>query len=64
LVWATYWIALAALFVAGIVGLVAGITWVLVVAIAAVLIMPLAAIAIGVRSELRHRRRRDERHGP
>lgn len=58
LAWRLYWMALAALFAAGITGLAAGIAWLVVAAVAAWFVILIGGTAIGVWSELRGSRRR------
>lgn len=60
-VWALYWTALLALFAVGITGLALGHAWLVVVAVGAELAVLMGGIAIGIRNELRHSRRRAER---
>jgi hypothetical protein len=61
LAWRLYWIVLGALFVTGIVGVAAGIAWLVVVAVAAWFVILVGGTAVGVRSELRDSRRRQRR---
>ena len=58
LAWGMYWIALAALFAAGIAGLATGTTWLVVAAVTTGLVILVAATGIGVRTAVRGRRRR------
>jgi hypothetical protein len=58
--WCLYWTALGALFVVPIVGVAAGIKWLVVAAGAAWFVMLVGGTAIGVGSGLRDSRRRTE----